>query len=230
MVTKSTFLAGLCLAALMAGGCSSETLFRSNFDANPDNQPPAHAQDVGTVNVDGPPGSVVVVPPPVTPSGKWVRISRATSDSPVAGLQGNAIAQRGDGTYTFSATMFIPAGSGLATIQFEPFNQPVSTLTSFLHIDFMKENDVRIDDNENMRFGSFTRAKPFIVQVTLTIGPTSTAHIVLSGDGASGTADATVAAPFRPMARQFGAVRAWMGFPWTGSFQVTTMAITRRTN
>ncbi len=229
MVTRLSMLFSLLAACAIAGGCSSETLFQSNFDATPDNQPPAHAQAVGTANIDGPAGSVIVVPPPVTPSGKWVRISRADAQAPVAGLQGNVTQTRGDGQYTFAATLFIPKGSGLATIQFEPFDQPVTSLMNFLHIDFMKEGDVRVDDNEATRFGMYPHDQPFIVQVTLTIADSSTAHIVLSGAGASGQADATVAAPFRQLARQFGAVRAWMGFPWTGSFQVTNMAVTHRT-
>jgi hypothetical protein len=214
---------------VLAAGCSSETLFQSNFDSTPDNQPPAHMQSVGTASVDGPPGSVIVVPPPVTPSGKWVQIARAGAQSPVAGLQGNFSEFRGDGDYTFSATLFLPAGSGIATIQFEPFSQPASTLTNFLHIDFTQDNRVRIDDDENTKFGVFPRGQPFIVQVTLAINAAPSAHIVLSGAGASGQADRNIAAPFRTLARQFGAVRAWMGFPWVGSFQVTNIAVTRRT-
>jgi hypothetical protein len=214
---------------VLAAGCSSETLFQSNFDSTPDNQPPAHVQSVGTANIDGPPGSVIVVPPPVTPSGKWVQISRAGAQSPVAGLQGNFSQFRGDGSYTFSATLFIPAGSGIATIQFEPFSQSASTLTNFLHIDFTQDNRVRIDDDESTKFGTFPRGQPFIVQVTLAINAASSAHIVLSGAGASGEADRNVAAPFRLLASQFGAVRAWMGFPWVGSFQATNIAVTRRT-
>jgi hypothetical protein len=213
---------------LLAAGCASETLLQTHFDSTPDNQPPAHGQAVGTANVDGPPGRVIVVPPPVTPSGKWVKISRPGAQAPVAGLQGNFSQFRGDGDYTFSATLFIPDGSGIATIQFEPFNQPAGTLTSFLHIDFTQDNRVRIDDDENTKFGAFPRGQPFVLQVTLRISASSSAHIVLAGVGASGQADRSIVPPFRPMARQFGAVRAWMGFPWVGSFQVTNIAVTRR--
>jgi hypothetical protein len=228
-VLVSCCVALLIVPCVLSAGCSSETLFQSNFDSTPVNQPPAHAQTVGTANVDGPPGSVIVVAPPVTPSGRWVQISRAGAQSPVAGLQGNFSESRGDGDYTFSATLFMPAGSGIATIQFEPFSQPASTLTNFLHIDFTQDNRVRIDDDESTTFGAFPRGQPFIVQVTLAINASSSAHIVLSGAGASGQADRNSVPPFRPMARQFGAVRAWMGFPWVGSFQVTNIAVTRRT-
>src|SRR5262245_34737548 len=114
-------------AALLAlTGCTSETLFRSNFDATPAGQEPAHAQAVGTANVDGPPGSVTVIDPPVTPSGRWIQISRPDGTEFTAGLQGIFASQRGDGVYTFTATVFMPSSfKGIATIQFEAFNQPI---------------------------------------------------------------------------------------------------------
>lgn len=214
---------------MLLAGCASETLFQSNFDSTPVGQPPSHVQQVGTANIDGPAGSVVVVAPPVTPSGNWVRISRPNGPA-VAGLQGNFSQFRGDGTYTFSTILYIPSRSGLATIQFETFNQPVSSVSSFLHLDFMQDNRVRIDDNDATTFGSFPRDQVFIVQVTLNINASSpTAHVVLSGAGASGQADYNIIPPLRPMAEQFGAVRVWMGFPWTGSFDATNIVVTRNT-
>jgi hypothetical protein len=215
---------------VLTAGCSGETLFQSGFDATPDNQPPSAAQPVGTAAVDGPAGSVVVVPPPATLSGKWVSIGRAAADSPVAGFQGNLIAARGDGSYTFSTTVFVPTGSGVATIQFEPFGQPTSTPSGFLHLDLMPDNRVRIDDDDSTTFGSFPRNQAFIVQVSLDINASSpTAHVALGGAGASGTADRAILPPFRPMARQFGAVRLWMGLQHTGSFDATAIVVKRRT-
>jgi hypothetical protein len=183
-------------------------------------------QDVGTAIIDGPPGSVIVIAPPVSPSGKWVQISRPNGPE-VAGLQGKFSQFRGDGMYTFSATMFMTSGSGVATIQFETFTTPAS----FLHLDFMQDNQVRIDDNEGTKFGSFPRNQPFIVQVTLNINASaSTANIVLSGAGASGERDYTIISPFQNVSRQFGAVRLWQGFPHTGAFDATIIAVTRKTN
>ena len=220
-------VAGFALIAVLflLAGCG-ETLFQSNFDPTPANQPPAHNQQVGTANVDGPVGSVVVIAPPVTPSGKWVQVRRPEPQSPVAGLQGNFSQFRGDGEYTFTTTVFMPTGAGIATIQFEPFNQPVGTLTSFLHIDLMPDNSVRIDDKAETRFGSFPREQPFIVQVTLNISATSaTARIVLSGAAASGQQDYNIIPALRPLARQFGAVRLWIGFPSTGAFDATNIVV-----
>lgn len=213
---------------VLMAGCSSETLFQSDFDPTPTGQPPAHDQKVGTANVDGPQGSVVVIAAPVAPSGKWVQITRANGPS-VSGMQGVFSQFRGDGNYTFSAILFIPSRSGLATVQFETFNQPVSTVGSFLHLDFMQDNTVRLDDNDATKFGSFPRDQAFIVQVTLNISPSAqTAHVVLSGAGASGQADYNILPPFIPMAHQFGAIRVWMGFPWTGSFDATNIVVTRQ--
>lgn len=215
---------------LMLTSCASETLFRSNFDQTPVDQPPATPQDPGTAHIHGPAGSVLVVAPPVLPSGKWVRISRP--DGPeVAGFQGTFSQFRGDGVYTFSTMMFMPAGSGVATIQFEAFTNPVSSLQSFLHLDFTHENHIRIDDIDGTTFGSFPRDQPFIVQVTLNINASaSTAHIVLSGAGATGERDYSILPVFQNLSRQFGAMRVWQGFPHTGSFDVTNITVTRKMN
>lgn len=218
-------------ALLILAGCDRETLFQSDFDATPVDQPPASAQAVGTAAVDGPPGSVVVIAPPVTPSGRWVEIRRPGPQSPVAGLQGKFSEFRGEGRYTFTSTLFMPEGSGAATIQFEPFTQAPPVGISFMHLDFMPNNQVRIDDQESTLFGSFPRGQPFIVQVSLNIGATSaTANITLSGADASGQATHTIAPNMLQFARQFGAVRLWMGFPHTGAFDATNIVVTRRTD
>jgi hypothetical protein len=220
-----------CLASIALGGCASKTLFQSNFDPTLVGQPPAQAQAVGTAHADGPAGSVVVIDAPVAPSGKWVQITRANAQAGVAGLQGNFSEFRGAGSYTFSTDLYIPAGSGLATVQFEAFGQPVGQPLGFLHLDFTQDNRVRIDDIESTSFGSFQRDQPFILQVTLNINASApTAHVVLAGAGASGVADYAIQPALRLLAQQFGAVRLWMGFPWTGHFDATTIVVTRQSD
>jgi hypothetical protein len=214
------------LGVLVASACNGTTIFKSNFDATPSGQAPATVQEVGTVAVDASGGSVIVVDAPVLPSGKWVQVSRPNGSQSVAGLQGNFANQAGAGEYRFSTTVFMPAGSGAATIQFERFGQPLGDVSAFLHLDLLADDKVRFDDDDASKFGTFPRDKPFIVQVTLRItASTSTANVVLSGDGASGTADRTIAAPFQGMAQQFGAIRLWMGSPHTGSFSATNIVV-----
>lgn len=218
------------LIALTTAGCNSETLFKSNFDVTAVNQPPSPTQEVGTASIDGPAGSVLVVaaPPDAQPSGKWLQISRPTGPQ-VASFQGKLTQQPGTGTYVFSTVLFMPQNnSGVATIQFESFNQPVTSPSGFLHLDFLANNRVRIDDDDSTIFGEFPRNQVFLVQVTLNINDTSpNARIILSGAGASGQADRTVIPAFRPRAQQFGAVRIWMGFPHTGAFQATNVVVQR---
>ncbi len=149
-----------------------------------------------------------------------------SADTGVAGFQGNFVASRGDGEYTFTTTVFMPTGSGVATIQCERFGQAANDVSSFFHVDLMPENNVRLDDDENTRFGTFPRDQPFIVQLTLNINVGSpSAQVVLSGAGASGNAIRNISPAFIPIARQFGAIRAWMGFPHTGSFNATNIVV-----
>jgi len=216
----------LVVAAL--SGCASETLFQSNFDATPVGQPPATAQKVGTGAVAAPTGSVIVVAPPVQPSGHWLQISRPSGPD-VSSFQGKLIRMPGQGTYTFTATMFMPKNAQTATVQLESFGNSASDLSGFLHLDFTPENNVRINDNDSTRFGQFPRDQAFVVQITLTIAATTaTAHIILSGADASGDSNYAVPVPFINQAQQFGAIRVWQGFPHIGAFDVTNIVVTKK--
>ena len=218
------------VAALTLSGCATETLFRSNFDATPEGQPPSPTQAVGTAGVFGPPGSVKIVTGVPGLNGKFLEISRPTGPD-VAGMQGKFEQFRGNGRYTFSATVVMPLDSQVATIQFEQFTNPSTSLSAFLHLDFMSDNKVRIDDNEAATFGEFVRGEPFIVQVKLDIGDTaSAANIILSGGGASGEHNHAITGPAQTQSRNFGAIRIWQGFPHTGRFDVQNVAVTRRTD
>jgi hypothetical protein len=221
----------ICLAVVLSlSGCATETLFKSNFDQTAIGQPPASTQAVGTAAIMGPSGGVTVIAAPVSPSGKWVQVKRPNGPDVVA-LQGKFSQQRGDGVYIFSATMFMPSGSQVASISFETFNNPASSLESFLHIDFLTDNHVKIDDTSEFQSLTFPRDKPFIVQVTLNInGTSSTANVALAGDGASGQTDYTILTPFQGRSRQFGAIRVWQGFPHVGPFDATNISVVRRLN
>jgi hypothetical protein len=219
------------IALTTAGSCNSELVFKSNFNLTAVNQPPSPTQAVGTASFDGPPLSVLVVgaPPNAAPPPKWLQINCATGiTGKVCSFQGKLAQFKGNGTYVFSTELFMPQDNiGVATIQFEPFTQPVGSPSGFLHLDFMPDNRVRIDDDESTKFGTFPRNKPFLVQVTLNINDTSPkARIILSGDGASGQADRTVIPPLIQQARQFGAVRIWMGFPHRGAFLASDVTVT----
>jgi hypothetical protein len=222
----------LALALTVLAGCQSETLFQSNFNSTSAGQPPAQVQSTGTANVFGPNDSVVVANG--VGNSKWLQVSRAKltdNQAPIAGMQGVLSAVRGPGQYSFICAMFMPTGSGYATLQFEPAVQPQpGGLYSFLHLDFTTDNKVRIDDNNAIQFGTFPRDQPFDVAVSLnTAVSPPTAHIGLLGTGASGSMDYTIAAPVQ-FVQQFGAIRIWMGYPWTGYFDATDLLVTHVTN
>jgi hypothetical protein len=167
-VRRVLFWVGL-LALLLATGCKQETLFESNFEATAVNQPPSPTQKVGTATFAGGPGSVLVVaaPPDASPPTKWVRISRATTTgdtepAPLTMFQGNMTKAPGNDKYTFSTLMYMPTGpNNVASIQFGTLNQPLGVFSGFFHLDFLKTNRIRIDDDESTIFGTFPRDKPF---------------------------------------------------------------------
>ncbi len=143
-------------------------------------------------------------------------------------LRGDFAQARGEGSYSFLAALFIPSGTGVVTLQFEPFGRPATDYTNFLHLDFMPDNTVRVDDGET-RFGTFPRDQLFTLSAQLNISATATqAHFQLFGTGASGDLNHTVTPALQNIARQFGAVKFWMGFPHTGVFNVDDVFVTFR--
>lgn len=220
-VKRGLFPVSLLLSLLFVAACDpTTTLFQSNFDATPVDQPPAPAQSVGTVAVEG--GvRVGVIPGTNLKGAKCGRIAGANT----AVLRCNLAQQPGDGVYVFSTALYFPSGSGgLVTISFERGGGE-----RFLHLDF-PGNQVRIDDDAGTAFGHFERNQLFIVQVTLTISASSaTAKVVLSGAGASGEATHNLPPPFVPIARQFGVVRISSGLEADDStFFATNIVVTRK--
>ncbi len=197
-------------------------LFSSNFDPTPDGAPPSTVQAVGTARVEGPTKNVLVVDPPFLHSNKWVQITGLPPTSgQIVSFVGVLTEVDGEGVYNFSAAVFVPAGSAVASISFE-----TTAAQEFMHIDFTPANTVRIDDL--VEFGSFVPNQVFLVQVTLNISSAqSTAHVVVSGGGAAGVRDYTMPPPFHFLSLQFGAIRLWKGFGDTGSFDATNIVVTR---
>jgi hypothetical protein len=218
---SSILAVAVVFAAASLTGCTNHALFQSNFDASAIGQPPAQVQTVGTVASGG--GLVVVAAAPAQaqPSGKWVQITRS-SPSELPGLLCTLSGPGGPGKYEISATLFIAAGAGAVSLQLEPGSGPTE-LANFLHLDFV-DDTVRLDDDANVKFGTFPHNKPFIVQVTLnTTPPSPSAHIVLGGDGASGVMDYALRPRFPPVSRELDGVRFYMGSPHMGTFFVTNV-------
>jgi hypothetical protein len=227
-ISRARRLAGIAfVGSWLVAGCASETLFQSGFNQNTIGSPPPAAQAVGTVALSGAPGSVVVVAPPPGASEHWVKISRNGKNAPITTMLCNFSQFRGDGTYTLIAALFIPSNAGPATVEFDTSPQSQPPGFGFLHLDFLQNNTVRINDDATTAWGAFPRDQLFTLVVTLDItSQSATAHMSLFGAGASGTKDFNVT-PLS-LARRLGAVKFWMGFPWEGSFDATDIVVTRK--
>ncbi|WP_438013899.1 hypothetical protein WMF18_23550 [Sorangium sp. So ce315] len=206
-------------------GCTVETLLSAGFDQDTVSQLPNPQQTVGTVATALGNGNVMVVASPAGEAdGHWVLIQHPNFND-VTSIQGRFSAFRGDGQYMATARLYIPsAAGGVPTLQFEGFNQPLSDLKSFLHLDFLMNGTVRVNHDGNLIFGTYQRGQVFSVQVTFNISASAaTATITLLGM-ASGSLDVAIPSYLLDQARNFGAVRAWMGANFTGAFYVDDLS------
>lgn len=219
----------LLVIILLLSSCNSTTVLLANFKNDAVNSPPASAQPTGTVNIEAGAGSVVVVssPKPDLPANKWARISHPTSPGEPTELTGN-FTQFGLGNYGLLASLHIPAGSEVVTVQFEASDQSPLPFGPFLHLDFMPEGDVRIDDSA-VRFGQFPRDENFVLSVNLNISQSAaTAEITLLGGNATGSINVDVSSNVLSLARHFGAVKFWVGFQHKATFFVNDIIVTRK--
>jgi hypothetical protein len=227
------------LLSLLLGGCNSQTLFQSSFSSNPTGLPPSPNQAVGTASVGGDPQSVLVANSP-TGTDKVVQISRAASSQQINVLQGTLAQIKGTGSYSLTAAVYIPSPK-------PPRRQALSadltaTLglqTPILHLDFTNDcsnsgtlgpRTVRINDTPGNCFGTFPYDQFFVLQVTLNVLPSSanaSVQLVGAGGQASGSVS-NIPIAFPNLAKQFGGVAFWIGYPWSGSFDVTDIIVTYR--
>jgi hypothetical protein len=223
-----TLLPLAALLVLLSVACNSTTVLSAQFNAEPVGAPPAFAQNVGTVTFLNGAGTVTVQPSPVDSSttNKWARVSHPTQPAPETSLRAQFDSFHGAGKYNLLAAMFIPTGTGAVTLQLEPIGGSPGTFTNFVHIDFMPENNVRVNDDESTRFGSFPRDTSFVVSILLdsTVSPPTARIALLGGGSASGQRDVTLPS----IANQYGGVRFWMGFQWTGQFFVDEILVTKQ--
>jgi hypothetical protein len=214
--------------SLLSSGCNSTRVFHADFDSDTVGQPPSPTQSVGTVWVEPTDGTVNVIasPLPDLPRTKWIDLG-IPATRPRAALKGEFASVHDGGDYTLVAYLFIRDGTSAVTVQFEPAGQEPNDYANFLHLDFMPEGDVRIDDG--VRFGHYPRDEIFGLRVNLVIDDSSAAaHISLFGAGASGDADVSLQPAMLASARRFAAVRFWLLFGLQGQFFVDNIDVVRR--
>lgn len=215
----------LAAVLLLVAACNSTTVLLANFNAEPLGAPPAFNQPTGTMQFVNGAGSVTIANPPGSTT-KWMRVSHPTVPTPETVTRARFDAPHGAGKYNLVTALFIPTGTGAVTLQLEPFNGDINSSPELLHLDFMPENNVRLNDNDADRFGAFPRDQSFVVAILVdsTVSPPTARISLLGGGGASGQRDVTLSSG----ASSFGAVRLWMGFQWEGSFFVDDLLVTRQ--
>lgn len=223
---KYLLIAVITTSLFVLSSCNSTTVLQANFNNDNIGSPPASVQAVGTVQLNNGSGSITVVSAPNAslPSNKWARISHPGAPTPETTLTGRFSQFLGIGQYGLICSLHIPSGAEVVTVQFETF----FLNGSFMHLDFMPEGNVRIDDS-NVRFGHFSRDRNFVLSVSLNITSTSgTAQISITGPGTSGSIATNIQPALLPLARQFGAVKFWVGFQHRATFFVDDILVTRK--
>ena len=214
------------LSIILLYSCKATTVLLANFKNDNIGSPPGATQPTGTVSLNAGSGLITVVasPLPAQPSNKWALISHPAQPAQETTLTGR-FTQSGTGKYGLLCSMHIPGNAGVVSVQFEAANP----LGSFIHLDFMAEGDLRVDDDNALRFGQFPRDKNFVLSVNLDItGSAATVEFSLLGDGASGNKIVNVKPAFLNVAKQFGAVKFWIGFQHNASFFVDDIVVTRK--
>jgi hypothetical protein len=230
-MNRNTLRGALLVASLSALGCDSETVLQANMANEVLGATPGVNQEVGTATTTEGRGATVRIaqlPASAGEQASWVRITRAPNQqgvpADIPSLRARFAQSQQDGNYLTTMRLFVPSGAGVATVQFEPFVGP--DLFGFFHVDLMPSGQVRLNDDPALVFGSFPHDQVFSLAVNFTITATqATATVTLLG-AASGSMDVPVTAPLQ-FARQFGAVRLWMGFPHTGSFFADAVTVLR---
>jgi hypothetical protein len=215
-------------SVVMSAGCASTVIFQDNFNSNPLHAAPAVAQTVGTTSVFGDPGGAVIVEL-TSASGHWLQIAKQNQNA-IAGMGANFSTVPGNGTYGFLGALYIPKGSGAATVAFntpQPVPEGSGLLQQLMHLDFMPNNVVRIDDNPATEFGRFPNDATFTLSVKLDVySACAVAHITLLGGNASGSADYRLVPPPGVPPQQFAVMQFYMGTPWTGAFDASNLSVT----
>jgi hypothetical protein len=217
---------------LLMSACPSTTLLSVKFNADAVGAAPGATQTVGTLSLDDGAGSIQVVeqPAPTVSATKWVRLSHPASPSPQTSMRGQMTASAGDGSSTLTAALYIPAGTGVVTVQLEPFGMPETSYFNFIHVDLMPDGVLRIGDGPTT-FGHFPHDQVFILVLNITASSAAaTVRVSLLGSGTSGSLDVPIPAPLLNAARQFGAVRIWMGFQHKGQFYVDDVLVSKKTS
>lgn len=221
-----TMMFGVQLFTLNA--CGATVVHRSTFNGPAIGQPPGQPE-IGTATSGGDARIAANPEDPNSPD-RWLRLARPVATQAGGEYIGNftQIVQNGNGSVALVG--FIPSASPvMMTVFFEA--APPSPPAPFLHIDLLKNGDIRINDDSIVGTYEFDTLIGFIIGFELA-GPSPIANILIRG----GAEDASLTVPIPPNIAQFGLGRVRIFAPFEGvnappgAFLVNDVVATRRNN
>ncbi|HMG15646.1 MAG TPA: hypothetical protein VK590_09375 [Saprospiraceae bacterium] len=222
-VFQRKFLSYLSLCVLVLfSSCSRPLLFKATFDTVGQGYPPSIVE-IGHVRIEG--WAFDIHGEKITGIPRqWVNLTRRTSNT--VALQGTInYPENNAGKYIFTSYLYIPSGGGVASIQFEAWDQAIYTRDNFLHLDFLPNGNVMIDGDSSSKFGHFPHDSVFVVQATIDLTTAPNVNIVLTGGGANGHSNKIIQALYQSNAYKFGSFRLISETPIKGSFYATNILI-----
>lgn len=220
---KFTILAAV---IILTAGCNSDLLFLANFNNDTPGQPPSQSQEKGKVFTDGL-AQWVVVSYLNDSTNELALLQRPQKGGKLASLQGVMERTYSSGDFGIIAALNIPSGSETVSFSLESPAAAPNAYEGFLHIDFLTNNRLRIDDHATAIFGTFPYDKTFVFSMLFHLEPAgSYVEVCVTGNGAEGSHRYDIRTPYALMS-QFQAARFWFGFDWKGRCYIDDFMITK---
>lgn len=216
------------LTVLLVGvsGCGATVIYRDSFNSPAVGQPPG-AAEIGTAAASGD-ARIVADPQDPGSSDRWLRLARPVATQPGGEYTGTFTEPVIDNNGSVSLVGYIPSEAPITmSVFFEV--APPGPPAPFLHIDLLKNGNIRVNDSTVVGTYEFDTLVGFIIGFELE-GAQPVANILVRGGGED--ASLTVPVPANVAGFGLGRVRVFAPFEGVnappGAFLVNDVVVTRR--
>ncbi|MGH7503409.1 MAG: hypothetical protein ACREL7_16905 [Longimicrobiales bacterium] len=209
-------------------GCGATVIYRDSFNGPAVGQPPAQPE-IGTATASGD-AEIAANPQDPGSSDRWLRLGRPVPTQPGGEYIGTFTETVLNTNGSVALVGFIPAASRMMmSVFFEA--APPGPPVPFLHIDLLKDGNIRVNDSTVVGTYAFDTLIGFVIGFELTASP-PVANILIRGGGED--ASLTVPIPANVAGFGLGRVRVFAPFEGVnapaGAFLVNDVVATRRSN
>ncbi len=194
------------LLLFMTLGCNSTVVFKDEFNSTPIGQPPG-PPDTGISSVDG---NVRIAANPINSASvdRWLRLRRVSANtSPLSTYEGR-LTERVTKSGSIRLQGYVPASAPITmSIYFEP--PDIGPPIPLLHIDLMKNGDIRVNDNQVVGTYQYDEEVVFLITFDLKASPPMATYLVRGGGN---DADGSVQVPAAAAGFGFGKIRVQAPF------------------